>query len=102
VDGIALAAAGGGKMAGGGGAPAAQRTQEKFELHVEMPLVELPQPPSPDDIYFEGEIMGQYFRAPRPPGNRYKILLLDAAPQGRAGKGCGEYRLNRHDRQPNP
>lgn len=50
--------------------------KEKYELHLMLPLPPPPpEPPGPDDIIFKGEVMAQYFRPPRPPGKRYKIML---------------------------
>jgi hypothetical protein len=50
--------------------------KEKWELHVAIPLPPPPpEHPGPDDIIFKGEIMNQYFRPPRPPGKRTKILI---------------------------
>jgi hypothetical protein len=50
--------------------------KEKWNLHVAIPLPPPPpEPPGPDDIIFKGEIMNQYFRPPRPPGKRTKILI---------------------------
>jgi hypothetical protein len=49
--------------------------KEKWDLHVAIPI-EFPEPPpGPEDIIIKGEIMSQFFRPPRPPGKRYKIML---------------------------
>jgi hypothetical protein len=49
--------------------------KEKWQLHVGIPLPEPPAPSGPDDLIIQGELMSQFFRPPRPPGKRYKIML---------------------------
>jgi hypothetical protein len=56
--------------------PLRSKTKEKYDLHLEIPLPEPPpEPPGPEDIRFKGELMSQWFRPPRPPGKRYKIMF---------------------------
>jgi hypothetical protein len=63
--------------------------KEKWELHVEIPLPPPPPYTGPDDIIFKGEIMQQYFRPPRPPGKRSKILLWGDSGSGKTKSALG-------------
>ena len=63
--------------------------KEKWELHVEIPLPPPPPYTGPNDIIFKGEIMQQYFRPPRPPGKRSKILLWGDSGSGKTKSALG-------------
>lgn len=58
--------------------------KEKLNLCLEMPLNEPPPEFWPDDLYFKGELMNQFFAPAQPSGRRAKVMFMGGPGTGKS------------------